>query len=106
MARERILVVDTDLDHLSRMYLALLHKKYKTEACNQPEEIKDRLKRFKPSLLILSANTYDSIKESLKIPAIVFNDSSTTIKLNDGDSFFTKPVSLERLIKKIEEILF
>lgn len=104
MARERILVIDTDLDHLSRIYLALLHRNYKTEACNNPEEIKERIKRFKPSLVILPAKEYETIKESLKIPAIVFG--SEAVRLNDGDSFFKKPVHLEPLLKKIEEIVF
>jgi len=105
MAREKILVVDTDLDHLSRIYLALLHRNYKTEACNNPQEIKERMKRFKPSLIILHKKEYESIKDHLKIPAIVFGEEAE-VKLNDGDSFFKKPVPLEQLTKKIEEIIF
>lgn len=104
MARERILVIDTDIDHLSRIYLALLHRNYKTEACIHPGEIKERMKRFRPSLIILPTKEYEPIKEKLKIPAIVFGNAE--VKLNDGDSFFKKPVHLEQLLKRIEEIVF
>lgn len=105
MARERILVVDTDLDHLSRLYLALLHRKYRTEACNNPEEIQDRTKRFKPSLIILYDSEYEIIKDRLKIPAIVFG-MEAPLKVNDGDTFLKKPIQIEQLLKKVEEILF
>lgn len=106
MARERILVVDTDLDNLSRIYLALIHRNFKVEASNKPDEIKDRIKRFKPSLIILNGKEYEVVKQKLKIPAIVLNDTITLITLYDGDVFFEKPVQLEKLIKKVEEILF
>lgn len=105
MARERILVVDTDLDHLSRIYLSLIHRNYRTEASNRPEEIKERIKRFRPSLIILNNEEYDHIKESLKIPAIVVGDTRFSGTLNDGDSFFKKPVQLESMLRKVDEIL-
>lgn len=106
MAREKILVVDKDLDNLSRIYLALIHRKFKTEACNSPEEIPARIKRFKPAAIILNLSDYDSISDKLKIPAIVlFGNGDAGAALNYGDLSLKKPVQIDELIKAIEMIV-
>ena len=107
MAREKILVVDYDLDSLSRIYLALIHRKFKVEACNHSQEIKERLKRSKPAAIILGANDYKTISEKLKIPAIVFMDKDSTngIRLNDGDIQLERPVPANKLIEAIEKLI-
>lgn len=104
MAREKILVVGQDLDSLSKMYLALIHRKYKTEACDKPEEIPDRIRRFKPVVIVVDFNEYEPIKEKLKIPAVVLlaNADGRIAQLNDGDIPLTKPVQAEELIKAVE----
>jgi DNA-binding response OmpR family regulator len=55
--KERILVVDSDLHNLSRIYLSLVHKEYKVEATDNADEIVARTERFKPRLIILSSAT-------------------------------------------------
>jgi DNA-binding response OmpR family regulator len=55
--RARILVVDSDLHVLSKIYLSLIHKDYKVEATDDAQEIVARTERFKPRLIILSAAT-------------------------------------------------
>jgi DNA-binding response OmpR family regulator len=107
MAREKILAVDYDLDSLSRIYLALIHRKYKAEACNNPEEISARLKRFKPAVVILTLNEYKLHYKKLKIPAIVLveKENAGVIHLNDGDIQLKKPVYTDELIKFVERLV-
>ena len=107
MAREKILVVDPDLDSLSKIYLALVHRKFKTEACNNPGELADRLKRFKPVLIVLGPKEYQLIWEKLKIPAIVIRekDCPNTWRVNDGDIELRKPVHADDLIRAIEKLI-
>jgi DNA-binding response OmpR family regulator len=106
MAREKILVVDSDLNSLSRIYLALIHRKFKTEACNQPEEISARIKRFKPAALIITSTEYNTISNKLKMPAIVLYEKvSDVAQLNYGDIELKKPVHIDELIKAVEKIV-
>lgn len=106
MAREKILVVDQDLDSLSRMYLALIHRKFKTEACNNFEEIPARLKRFKPAAIIINGADYNSISNKLRIPAIVLIENSDIgPDLNYGDLSLKKPVQIDELLKAVERVV-
>lgn len=107
MAREKILVVDPDLDSLSKFYLALIHRKFKVEACNDPVEFLGRMKRFKPSIVILNTTEYNIHSKKLKIPAIVSveKDSKSTFQLNDGDTALIKPVSVDELIEAVEKLI-
>lgn len=106
MIREKVLVVDKDLDTLSRIYLALVHRKFKTEACNKPEEITERLKRFKPAVIILPPEEYTAINKKLKIPAIVvLAEGEHCIELGYGDIQIKKPVQVEAIIKAIEQLV-
>jgi DNA-binding response OmpR family regulator len=43
--RTRILVVDSDLHALSKIYLSLIHKNYKVEASDDAQEIMARTER-------------------------------------------------------------
>jgi hypothetical protein len=107
MAREKVLVVDHDLDHLTRIYLALIHRKFKAEACNNPEEITQRLKRFRPFVIVLPSKEYISLREKLKISAIVVAEQNelTASQLNDGDILLKKPVQTETLMKAVESLV-
>jgi DNA-binding response OmpR family regulator len=53
--RIKILVADSDLDQLSKIYLRLLHKGYSVEGTDDALELLPVLQRFKPHLIILSA---------------------------------------------------
>jgi DNA-binding response OmpR family regulator len=106
MAREKILVVDPDLDSLSKIYLALIHRRFKVEACNNPDEFSDRTKRFKPAIVILNSNDYRTHCKKLKQAAIVLIDKKDeSVQLNDGDIPLTKPVSVDDLIKSVERLI-
>jgi len=105
MGREKILVVGHDLDSLSRIYLALIHRKFKAEACNNPDEITARLKRFRPVVIILDIDQYKIISKNLKISAIVLVEDHGTTQLNYGDIQLQKPVQIEELIKAVETLV-
>lgn len=106
MGREKILVVDSDLDSLSKIYLALIHRKFKVEACNNPEEFSDRMKRFKPAVVILNLEEYNICSKKLKQPAVVIVDRENhSVEFNDGDIPVTKPVSADELVKAVERLI-
>jgi hypothetical protein len=106
MAREKVLIVDQDLDTLSRIYLALVHRKFKAEACNNSQEIPERLKRFKPAVIILGPEDYTDIGRKLRIPAIVLlDDGSAPPELNYGDIQLKKPVTADLVIKTLEKLI-
>lgn len=107
MAREKILVIDQDLDSLSKMYLALTHRKFKVEACNNAEEISARLKRYKPAVIVLGLGEYNTISKKLKIPAIVLMDKAgkNIVNLNIGDIQMEKPIHADKLVQAVEKLV-
>jgi DNA-binding response OmpR family regulator len=105
MARERILLVDNDLHNLSRIYLALIHRNYKVEACDKGDDIRVRIKRFKPVVVILNSDNYNTIRDRLKIPAIVLVEKTETVQLNDGDMQLKKPVQVNILVRTVEKLV-
>ena len=107
MAKGKVLVSHNDLDVLSRIYLLLIHKKYKAEATNKPEEIEQRIKRFKPDVLIISSVDYLFIKDKLRKPAIVITDSEQPKPaLNYGDRILRQPFQTNSLLQAVEELIF
>jgi DNA-binding response OmpR family regulator len=54
--KARVLVVDSDLHTLSKIYLSLIHRNYKVEATDNAQEIMARTERFKPRLIILRSS--------------------------------------------------
>src|SRR6476661_5288414 len=106
--RTKILVVDSDLDTLSRVYLALVHRNYKTEASDKLEEIPERVKRLKPALLILGSAEYDSYKDKLKLPCILLlADDETRPESLPGDVLVAKkPIHVDALMQIIDELVY
>jgi DNA-binding response OmpR family regulator len=104
MPREKILVVDTDLDSLSRIYLVLIHRRFKTEACIDADKIPEHLLKFKPAIIVLGHKEYTNLGKKLKIPAIVLSekDDPASIQLNYGDIHLKKPIHAGQLIKAVE----
>src|SRR6188768_4456984 len=94
LSRTKILIVDQDINTLSKIYLNLLHRNYKVEACNNGAEITERLKKIKPSLLIIHEDFYDLVEKRLKIPAIILNDkfSRTGIREQEDVKILNKPI--------------
>lgn len=61
--KARVLVVDSDLHTLSKIYLSLIHRNYKVEATDNAQEIVARVDRFKPRLVILRSSTKNLTQE-------------------------------------------
>jgi PleD family two-component response regulator len=61
--KARVLVVDSDLHTLSKIYLSLIHRNYKVEATDNAQEITARVDRFKPRLVILRSSTKNLTQE-------------------------------------------
>ena len=101
----KILVVANDINVLSKIYLALVHRSYKAIALDKPEEIAEKIKKLKPSLIIVGMKDYLLIKNKLKIPAIIMMEKEEA-PLNEGSDivFLQKPVQLEMLIKTVKEL--
>ena len=60
--RVKVLVADSDLTALSRIYLCFLHQDFKVEACNDALEIGQRVKRFKPGVVVVRS-AMDGLEE-------------------------------------------
>lgn len=95
---QKILVVDNDLDNLSRIYLSLLHRKYRVQVSDKPEETLQLIKKFKPALLILQESHYNAIKNKLRATTIVLMEKKSAIELNYGDLKLEKPFSMHDLL--------
>ena len=106
IVKTKILVVDQDIDSLSKIYLNLLHRNYKVEACNNGNEVTERLKRLKPSILIIDREFYWEIEKKLKIPAIVLTNgySDSGIKEQEDLKVLSKPVQTDRLLKTVQSL--
>jgi DNA-binding response OmpR family regulator len=110
--KARILVVDSDLHALSKIYLGLIHKNYKVEASADANEIVPRVERFKPRLVILRTSTQnltsDVYKELAKRRLLVFliNDSNQEIPVELKKSEQIEvPINMNWLDEKIREVL-
>ena len=105
-SKAKILVVDHDIDSLSKIYLNLLHRNYKVEVCNNGTEVLDRLKRLKPSILIIHHKMYWEIEKKLKIPAIVLVDGFPGVHINEQEDLkvISKPIKTDLLINAVERL--
>jgi DNA-binding response OmpR family regulator len=105
--RTKILVVDSDLDSLSRIYLALVHRNYKAEASDQQQEIAERVKRLKPAVVILGSEEFRSLKQDLKMPAIVLMNKEEMKEFPGREDLvpLEKHVQIDALIRTIETLV-
>jgi hypothetical protein len=102
----RILVVDSDLHALSKIYLALVHRNYKTEASDKPEELAERTHRLKPAVLVLSETIFLNMDEKRKVPAVILSQAGSPHRpVPDDCRRLVQPVSIEVLVRTIEELV-
>lgn len=72
--RIKVLIAYRDLTVLSRIYLALLHRNYKVEATDNATEMKERIARLKPALVILGEEEFLASYDWLKQPLLLLSD--------------------------------
>jgi DNA-binding response OmpR family regulator len=114
---KRIMIVETDREVLSVIYLALLQHDYILEATTNVHEAKLRLERFLPDLVLISSSLPEhhiselcaSIKDAFEIPVILLSDPFSfktlcplTIK---ADGILEKPVNTDLLLMKTALLL-
>ena len=106
--RTRILVVDNDLDNLSRIYLGLIHRNYKAEATDNTAEIPERIKRMKPAVIIMGKMAYLTSLAKSRIPVILLMEKSEQAcpNMDPGVVLLEKPVSIDTLVDTIESLVF
>jgi CheY-like chemotaxis protein len=87
--RPKILVVDSDLHALSKLYLGLIHKSYKVEATDDGGEILQRTERFKPRLLIINmaarnmtTEVFDTLRKK-RISIMLINPNGDPVPLDE-----------------------
>ena len=112
---KRIMIVENETDVLSVIYLALLHQDYVLEATADAYEVKPRMERFKPDLVLLSHNLpgtdvgslCTTIKAIFQIPVILLSKPYPAPCLNSlkADDFLEKPVKTDLLLSKINSLL-
>jgi hypothetical protein len=92
LSRTKILVVDQDINSLSKIYLNLLHR--------------NCLKRLKPSILIIHHEFYKLVEKNLKIPAIILTDkfSETGIREQEDLKILNKPVQADQLLFAVKSL--
>jgi len=110
--RTRVLIVDSDLHNLSRIYLSLIHKGYKVEASEDGQEIIPRIERFKPSIMIIHAQTRNlsagvySYLEQCRKNIILVKDNEEQVPFSSYRlQVVTMPADINFFDKKIREIL-
>ena len=111
--RIKVLIADSDLDALSKIYLSLIHKAYMVEATDNGDEITARIERFKPHIVILSTSTKnitDEVHKKLKqkkLPVILLVDNLpiTSESILRKIEIIKKPVDLNSIDSKIKEML-
>jgi DNA-binding response OmpR family regulator len=107
MARTRVLVADSDLDTLSKVYLALLHRNYKAEACNRYDELPARIRRMKPAVLIMDLPAYQLYGEKMKTPQIILLEKQAApfIATDGATLVLFKPFSMEQLMRHVQQLV-
>lgn len=110
--RAKILVVDSDLHALSRIYLSLIHKDYRVEATDDAAEIMQRAERFKPRLLILNMsakNLTEEIYQQLgrkRLQVLLINETRLPVPLQSHRAEeLPLPLDLNFVDEKIRELL-
>jgi CheY-like chemotaxis protein len=112
LKRTRVLVVDSDLHNLSRIYLSLIHKGYKVEASEDGQEIIQRMERFKPSISIIHEHTrnitseiYSFMEQNRKKIILIKEDEDPAPFRSRRLHVVKMPADINYFDKKIREIL-
>ena len=115
--KAKILVVEDDMETLSKVYIELLYKDFRVEATNDSEELLSRFDRFRPDLLIISRNLRgfdpvkicDHIKKKNAVPVILLSgeEDKHNTRLNgcEVEGIISRPVDLKEMLEKINALL-
>jgi DNA-binding response OmpR family regulator len=111
----KILLVDNEMQRLADVYSKLLLKEYQLDVTVDWDEVKNRVKRFKPELIIIKSDLpkFDgtvlcqSVKMAYNIPVILLVDknASTPMRIDscNADAILEKPVDAAKLFQLVKE---
>lgn len=120
MKREKILVVDDDIDILEIVSLLLVERGYEVKALDHGETILEDIQDFQPNLILMDVmlggmDGRDICKDlktnpvTRKLPVILISgthDLVESIDLPEGpDDFIAKPFDMDELYTKIDQHL-
>ena len=105
--RAKVLVICNDLEQLSKIYLALIHRNFKAEASDKWEEVPERIKRFKPAVLIIAYDLYVMVEAQLKMPAVVMTEKGSGLGSTPGSEvqYIEKPFNMDALVRLTERLV-
>jgi DNA-binding response OmpR family regulator len=111
MKNLRILIIDTDLFSLSKTYFGLIHLEHAVEACNNLQEVEERVERFQPGLVIVG-NTGPgdaaSLCRYLKVQGVhlllLGRRAEVDLSTLPVDGVLEKPVDVNLLRRTISEL--
>lgn len=107
MKNLRILIIDTDLFSLSKVYFGLIHTEHAVEACNNLQEVAERVERFQPGVVILgNTGTHDrrSLCRYFKDVHLLLVGSPPGHTDLGPDNVLDKPVDVSLLRHKISAL--
>lgn len=107
MKNLRILIIDTDLFSLSKIYFGLIHLEHAVEACNNLQEVEERVERFQPGIVILG-NTgpcdTEALSRYLKVLGVHLLFMGTSPEGADPDDVLERPVDVSLLRHRISAL--
>lgn len=117
---KRVLVVDDDRGVLELIKTALEQSDYETEVCEDENDVKIALSKFRPDIVLMDASMPGldgiSLCRQLKhtpstadVPVIIITAYSDEKTRHDAflfgaDEFISKPFDVKDLLKKIESL--
>lgn len=111
MKNLRILIIDTDLFSLSKTYFGLIHLEHAVEACNNLQEVAERVERFQPGLAIVGntgAGDAASLCRYLKLQGVhlllLGNRPEAELSALPVDGVLEKPLDINLLRRTISEL--
>lgn len=121
MPRKKILIVDDDRETVQLLSLALRPKGYKIAIAFDGVEGLEQVEKAKPDLILLDINMpridgsqvqkiLRSNPRTAEIPVILMTVKEMVKDVEEGmergaRAYFAKPFDIERLLKKVDELL-
>lgn len=111
MKNLRILIIDTDLFALSKTYFGLIHLEHPVEACNNLQEVEERVERFQPGLVIVGHTgpcdpvpLYHFLKDQGVHLLLLGNRPEAEIAALPVDGVLEKPLDINLLRRTISKL--
>jgi DNA-binding response OmpR family regulator len=107
---KKLLLLDDQIDSLSDTYSTLIRQGFDVEASSDVFELDDRIRRFKPDLLITDAGLIqkyvwlDQRIRSSGIPFLLLTDRKKPA-IPETDNILYKPYLTRQLVGKIRSVL-